>query len=830
MKTKKFNLLYIDDLQVDINNFKDRFGKYFNVFTAINTKGSLNVLQQENIHLIISGQYAPKTLLLKSKSLWPHINCILLSDNLPQKRPAELNVWWHVSKSHNKNDLKLIIDKAIANTLLKIENNVLYTKLNTRENTLDQLLETTIDGVLTIDENHKIIKANSSVYKIFSYKKDFLINKSLNLLIPKGSRKSHAKHINFFHNESVLSRNVNQKNTELFGLTSKGEKVPIEITISKQKTSSGFHYNAFIKDITERRKAEKKIKDSEERFSLALKGANDGLFDRNVTKNTVYFSPRWKEMLGYKDIEIPNEFESWKNLIHSDDREKAILTVNKFMDSTNKSMHYESKFRLRHKNGSYRHILARGYGERAKTGEVTRIVGTHIDLTDQIIAKNKLRESEKRLKESQKIASLGSFCFNAKTKSWTSSIVLDSIIGINKNHPKTLQSWLNIFHPDNRMNIKELFSFKDIEIKTFNEEFKINRFNDKEERWLQCIGELEFDIKGNPLSIIGTLQDITERKFAENTLSQFKHIVSNSNDMIAYINDDFKYVVVNNRYANAFQRTPKEIIGKTIESVLGTDFFNSVFKVNADKCLSGEKINYTKWFDLPGYGKRFIKISYTPYIASDKKTQGIIVNGRDITEEKKAEDKIKELNKNLKALVTQKKGELLLEKSFSDSIINSLPGIFSLFDKNGKHVRWNKNHETVTGYSFEEYKQMSIFELFAKENKVNLLKALSRLDKTDEVNIEANILMKNKEVIPYYFTGMNVQIGNEKYIAGMGIDISTRKKTETELLQKTEELELFNKVMIEREMRVIEMKEEVNKLSQQLGCEAPYPTIWNNKN
>lgn len=118
-----------------------------------------------------------------------------------------------------------------------------------------------------------------------------------------------------------------------------------------------------------------------ERIELALLGSNDGLWDWNLSDNTIYFSPRWKEMLGYSDDELSNEFLTWQEHVHPDDLEKAVLDIEK--NIAGKTDYYENIHRLKHKNGKWVWILDKGKTHFDKSGKAFRMIGTHTDITNE---------------------------------------------------------------------------------------------------------------------------------------------------------------------------------------------------------------------------------------------------------------------------------------------------------------------------------------------------------------------------------------------------------------------------------------------------------------
>lgn len=130
-----------------------------------------------------------------------------------------------------------------------------------------------------------------------------------------------------------------------------------------------------------RLRVEEALKASEERYALAIEGSNDGLWDRNLETGEVYYSPRWKEIIGYRDEEVPNRMEEWSSRIHPDDYERVINEVVRHFEGV--TPFYEVEYRIHHKDGSYRWVLARGATVRDDNGKPTRFAGSHTDITER---------------------------------------------------------------------------------------------------------------------------------------------------------------------------------------------------------------------------------------------------------------------------------------------------------------------------------------------------------------------------------------------------------------------------------------------------------------
>jgi diguanylate cyclase (GGDEF)-like protein/PAS domain S-box-containing protein len=144
----------------------------------------------------------------------------------------------------------------------------------------------------------------------------------------------------------------------------------------------------YIRDVSERKRTEVALRESQERYALAARGTNDGMWDWNLRSDSIYYSPRWKHMLGLSENYFTESPDEWINRIHPDDREEFKKDIDTHISGN--SVHFENEHRLLHKNGMYRWMQVRGLAVRNNTGKAHRIVGSMTDITERKEAEQQL--------------------------------------------------------------------------------------------------------------------------------------------------------------------------------------------------------------------------------------------------------------------------------------------------------------------------------------------------------------------------------------------------------------------------------------------------------
>lgn len=264
--------------------------------------------------------------------------------------------------------------------------------LRQSEENYRQLFEAGSDAIFLIDnQSGRILQANSAASSLYGYSHAELLamrNLDLSSEPEQTNRVTQTSPPDPGQVVHIPLRYHRRKN---------GQTFPVEISGRFFIHQDRPVHIAAIRDITEKQTIIEALRASEERYALILKGSNDGYWDWDLSSGTVFFSDRWKEILGFDPQEIPNELEQWSKRLHPEDLARVIEKNDRCRRGETASFAVE--YRMLHKDGSYRWIFGRGSSKCDTQGRVIRLSGTHSDITVRKEAENALRDSETRYRQ-----------------------------------------------------------------------------------------------------------------------------------------------------------------------------------------------------------------------------------------------------------------------------------------------------------------------------------------------------------------------------------------------------------------------------------------------
>ncbi len=377
------------------------------------------------------------------------------------------------------------------------------------------ILEIAADAMIAVDTQQHIILFNRGAEKIFGFAAPEVLGEALSVLLPDRDHTRPRDHIQTFATSQATARPMGDR-TLVWGRRKDGTEFPAEATISKLVFHGRVIYTTFLRDITDRQRAEQALRQSEERLQLAFEGSGDGLWDWNIPAGTVYLSPQWLGMLGYEPTELPHAYATWEQLLHPDDRELALTKLNAHLhDST---VRYAFDYRLRAKDGHWKWISNFGkvvaYDDH---GHPLRMIGTHRDISDRKQAEAALKVSEKRWQFALEGSKDGVWDWDIPSnilfysQRWKEMLgYTDAEIG------NSFSEWESRIHPDDKPFVLAQTA-KYLHSHTPHSEIEY-RFRCKDGHYLWILDRslvVSRGEQGQPVRIIGTHTDITIWKQTE---------------------------------------------------------------------------------------------------------------------------------------------------------------------------------------------------------------------------------------------------------------------------------------------------------------------------
>jgi diguanylate cyclase (GGDEF)-like protein/PAS domain S-box-containing protein len=248
---------------------------------------------------------------------------------------------------------------------------------NSELETLSMVTRETDNAVITADPECVIDWVNTGFTRLTGYTLDEIRENRGATLMDVSSHPDIA---------DLIGRAVREKRSFIYEATETA-KDGSELWLSSTLTPIFDHGGQLRKlviiatNITRLKKIEEALRESEERYALAARGANDGLWDWNLSINEIYFGPRWKHMLGYEDHELRNTPNTWFDRVHPDDMDRLEADLAAHMEG--KTSQLENEHRILHRDGAYRWMLCRGIAVLDRDGRAYRMVGSLTDITER---------------------------------------------------------------------------------------------------------------------------------------------------------------------------------------------------------------------------------------------------------------------------------------------------------------------------------------------------------------------------------------------------------------------------------------------------------------
>ncbi len=416
------------------------------------------------------------------------------------------------------------------------------------------------DAVIVIDNEHKIIYLNKRAEQQYNINAGEYIGRSLKEVYEYHWLNSDDKQ---FAKESLLKNGWWQG--ENIHIKKNGEEIYVELSVSCLNNSNNEKIGllAVVRDITQRKQAEEKLRQTEALLQEAQRIAKIGSWSWDLTKDEAWWS---KEIYRFtnrdKGDHIPN-IETISQFIHPVDRNRVNQLIKNAIEQ---GIPYETEFRFIRSDGSIGNAFCCGKIERDRNGQIVRFYGISKDISKYKQIESALRESEERFRKMADtapvmiwMAGCDKLCnyFNAKWLEFTGNSLEQEIDN----------GWAEGVHPDDRERCLEIYHNSFDAHQAFSMEYRLQDRNG-EYRWILDKGTPRFSADGSFEGYIGSCIDIMERKQAEEQIAQQAALLDVSTDAILLRSVDGRILYCNRSAENMYGWTAQEVLGKAANKIL----------------------------------------------------------------------------------------------------------------------------------------------------------------------------------------------------------------------------------------------------------------------
>ncbi|MGB3188758.1 MAG: PAS domain S-box protein [Limnoraphis sp.] len=285
-------------------------------------------------------------------------------------------------------------------------------------------------------------------------------------------------------------------------------------------------------------------------------------------------------------------------------------------------------------------------------GNIKQIIGTATNINDRKQAEQRLQESEERFRRAFDDAAIGKALVSLEGNFFKVNQSLCELTGYSEVELLSINFQSITFPQDLEIDLNYIKQLIAGEIRTYKMEKRYFHKNG-EIVWVLLNGSLVRNEQQQPLYFIAQIQDISERKQSEKYLQKYERIIAANSDAVCLVDCNYTYNLANLAYLNWYHKSLDEVLGNQVSNVIGESLFEQVVKPKFEACLTGEIIQYERWFnDTDNSQRKFISITYTPYRELDHKITGIVVSIRDLTALKLTEESLRQTEERLQLIAS----------------------------------------------------------------------------------------------------------------------------------------------------------------------------------
>lgn len=258
---------------------------------------------------------------------------------------------------------------------------------------LAAIVNTAVDGILTIDERGQIESVNPAVTRIFGYLPDEMVGRNVRMLMPEPYRSEHDGYLSRYRDTG--EKRIIGVGREVEGQRKDGSRFPLELAVSETWLEDRRVFTGLIRDVTERREAERNLRESEARLSLALRAGRMGVWEWDIEAEEIRWSPMLEQIHGLEPASFGGMFADFERDMHPEDRGRVLEALRQALDGAD----YHVEYRILRPDGEVLWLEARGQVFRNGEGRPQRMVGVCMDVTQRKRVEEELRQLNATLEQ-----------------------------------------------------------------------------------------------------------------------------------------------------------------------------------------------------------------------------------------------------------------------------------------------------------------------------------------------------------------------------------------------------------------------------------------------
>ncbi len=386
-------------------------------------------------------------------------------------------------------------------------------ELHASEDRLAGIVGSAMDGIIAVDEEQRIVLFNAAAEKMLDCTQDEAIGTVIDRFIPERFRSRHEAYMRRFAESGVTTRTM-EAPAGLWALRSNGQEFPVEASITHLESEGKNLFTVTIRDITERRRAEEAVRESEERFRLVANTAPVMIWMSGTDRLSNYFNKTWLDFTGRP---LAAELgDGWSEGVHPEDLKACLDTYTKAFD---RRRSFTMQYRLRRHDGEYRWLLEIGVPRSNPDGSFDGFIGSCLDVTERKLAEEALRESEARFQDLAEQSRTTHWEVDPKGLFLYVSDVTQVSWGYRPDEVMRRMHFYDI-HPNEGREEFKAAAFAAMERKQPFQDF-VHAIETKDGRiaWSSANGIPLLNADGTLRGYRGTCTDVTERKLADDALA-----------------------------------------------------------------------------------------------------------------------------------------------------------------------------------------------------------------------------------------------------------------------------------------------------------------------